>query len=112
MREVWKRLPIRKGEDVVLDFGAGMGRGVIVAVSHPFKAVIGVEISPQRSEIERENLKTSIARHPRKVTVVYTHPGFPSLEQNGFPWLRKFDEFTTGLTPGQTDFFEAKIETS
>jgi hypothetical protein len=55
------------------------------------------------------NLKASIGNHPRKVTVVYSHPGHSRLESGEFPWLYKFDEFTTGLAPCQTGFYDARI---
>ncbi len=47
---------IRPGEDVFLDFGAGMGRAVCLAATYPFRSVIGVEISEELSDIARANL--------------------------------------------------------
>ena len=45
-------------EDVLLDLGSGMGRVVCAAAAiHPFRAVIGVEISPELCEIARANLQ-------------------------------------------------------
>ncbi|HEX3467874.1 MAG TPA: class I SAM-dependent methyltransferase, partial [Candidatus Elarobacter sp.] len=48
-----------------VDLGAGMGRVVLLAARRPFRAVIGVEISPALVEIARENLAS--ARDPRRV---------------------------------------------
>jgi hypothetical protein len=48
---------IRPGDDVFLDFGAGMGRAVCLAATYPFRSVIGVEISAELSDIARANLR-------------------------------------------------------
>ena len=47
-----------------VDLGAGMGRVVLLAARRPFRAVIGVEISPALVEIARENL--AAARDPKR----------------------------------------------
>ncbi len=44
-----------------VDVGAGMGRVVLLAALHPFRQVVGVEISPALATIARQNL----ARVPR-----------------------------------------------
>jgi SAM-dependent methyltransferase len=43
--------------DVFLDYGSGKGRVVYQAARYPFARVIGVEISPELSEIARKNLE-------------------------------------------------------
>ena len=44
-------------EDVVLlDYGSGMGRAVLMAATYPFRTVIGVEISPALTRIAEDNL--------------------------------------------------------
>ncbi len=48
-----------------VDLGGGMGRVVLLAARRPFRAVIGVEISPALVEIARENLAT--VRDPLRV---------------------------------------------
>jgi SAM-dependent methyltransferase len=48
-----------------VDLGAGMGRVVLLAARRPFRAVIGVDISPALVEIARENLST--ARDPHRI---------------------------------------------
>ena len=44
-------------DDVLVDFGSGMGRAVLIAAHrYPFRRVIGVEISPELNFIAMENL--------------------------------------------------------
>ncbi len=42
--------------DVLLDYGSGMGRAVIVAAMRPFKRVIGVELSSTLNQIALDNI--------------------------------------------------------
>lgn len=42
-------------EDVFVDIGSGKGRVVLLAAEHPFRRVMGVEISPLLDEIARQN---------------------------------------------------------
>ncbi len=39
-----------------LDLGAGMGRALLLAAGHPFRAVLGVELHPTLARIARTNL--------------------------------------------------------
>lgn len=57
--------PLTPQTTTFVDLGAGMGRVVMLAARRPFRAVIGVEISPALVEIARENLAT--ASDPRRV---------------------------------------------
>jgi predicted RNA methylase len=57
--------PLLPQQATFIDLGAGMGRVVMLAARRPFRAVIGVEISPALVEIARENLTT--VRDPRRV---------------------------------------------
>jgi len=50
--------PLPPERATFVDLGAGMGRVVMLAARRPFRAVIGVEISPALVEIGRENLAT------------------------------------------------------
>lgn len=50
--------PLAPEQVTFVDIGAGMGRVVFLAARRPFRAVIGVEISPALVEIARENLGT------------------------------------------------------
>ena len=43
-------------DDVLLDYGSGMGRVVLRAAMRPFKRVIGVELMPELTEIAKQNL--------------------------------------------------------
>ena len=45
--------------EVFLDYGAGLGRMVIMAATHPFKRVIGVELLPVLSEQAAANVKAA-----------------------------------------------------
>jgi len=49
-------LPIDEDQDVLLDYGAGMGRMMVAAGMYAFRKVIGIELSPQLSAIARENI--------------------------------------------------------
>jgi SAM-dependent methyltransferase len=57
--------PLSPERATFVDAGAGMGRVVLLAARRPFRAVIGVEISPALVEIARENLAT--VRDPKRV---------------------------------------------
>jgi SAM-dependent methyltransferase len=48
--------PIDPAGATFVDLGAGMGRVALLAARRPFRAVIGVEVSPALAEIARENL--------------------------------------------------------
>lgn len=55
----WHRSgPASKAEDVTfVDFGAGMGRAVLLAAEMPFRAVCGVELNPNLARVARNNLR-------------------------------------------------------
>ncbi|HEY4761098.1 MAG TPA: class I SAM-dependent methyltransferase, partial [Thermoguttaceae bacterium] len=55
-RQFMKLVPIRPQQDVFLDFGSGMGRALCLAATHPFRKVIGVEISPDLNAIAEKNI--------------------------------------------------------
>lgn len=57
--------PLRPEHATFVDLGAGMARVVLLAARRPFRAVIGVEISPALVEIARENL--AAVRDPQRV---------------------------------------------
>lgn len=54
--------PLDPARATFVDVGAGMGRVVLLAARRPFRAVLGIEVSPALVEIARENLHT--ARDP------------------------------------------------
>lgn len=39
-----------------VDIGAGMGRVILLASQHPFKQVVGIELSPALCEVARDNV--------------------------------------------------------
>ena len=49
-------------EHVFLDYGAGMGRVMVLAATYPFRRVLGVEVSAELSEIARANLEKCRSR--------------------------------------------------
>jgi SAM-dependent methyltransferase len=58
-------------EDVFADFGAGLGRVLIVAAMFPFRRVTGVEVSEELTERAKQNLSRSRApRRTEKVELV------------------------------------------
>ena len=60
-------------QDVFIDFGCGKGRVVYQAAMYPFRRVIGVEISPELSQIARDNIARSLPNLKcRNVEVVTT----------------------------------------
>jgi SAM-dependent methyltransferase len=52
-----KNITIDPAEDVFLDYGCGKGRAVVLAATHPFRKVMGVELSADLCERARDNLK-------------------------------------------------------
>ncbi|MFP5275567.1 MAG: class I SAM-dependent methyltransferase [Acidobacteriota bacterium] len=40
-----------------IDYGAGMGRAMLLAAEHPFRAVLGVELHPTLARIGRRNMQ-------------------------------------------------------
>ncbi len=48
--------------DVLLDYGCGLGRAVVVAATYPFARVIGVELCPRLSRQARENVRRAKRR--------------------------------------------------
>lgn len=59
---VLDHLNIQPDRECFLDFGAGMGRVVILAATRPFRKVYGVELFPQLSEIARQNVRNALPR--------------------------------------------------
>jgi SAM-dependent methyltransferase len=69
---VLKELDIQADRDVFLDYGSGKGRVVIMAARHPFKKVIGVEISEKLNAIARENVRNVRSKLSCKDVVLVT----------------------------------------
>ena len=47
---------VEPNRDVFIDYGCGKGRAVVVAATHPFRRVIGVEFAPTLADVARENV--------------------------------------------------------
>jgi hypothetical protein len=56
-RQAMERVGFRPDVDVFIDYGAGKGRVLAMAAAHPFRRIIGVEISRELSESARSNLR-------------------------------------------------------
>jgi SAM-dependent methyltransferase len=52
-----------------LDLGCGKGRPVLIATEFPFRAIIGVELSPRLADCARRNATVIAARHPERTPV-------------------------------------------
>lgn len=69
----WRRCkPTASIDDFAfLDFGAGMGRAMLLATEYPFRMVIGVELNPTLARIGRRNMtlwrKAGRARAPLRM---------------------------------------------
>jgi precorrin-6B methylase 2 len=59
LRKVIKRLDLQYPCHVFVDFGAGMGRVLIVAAGFRFKRVIGVELSRDLARIAERNIRNA-----------------------------------------------------
>lgn len=58
----YKALNIDSNKDVLIDYGSGKGRAVIVGAMYPFKRVIGVELSEKLNVIARNNFDIAKSR--------------------------------------------------
>ncbi len=93
IRRILRGLAIEPGRDVLLDYGAGMGRMMVAAAEYPFRKIVGVELAAQLSALGRENLARRRSRFrchdlelitadaclfvvPSEVTVVYIFNSF------------------------------------
>jgi hypothetical protein len=69
----WRRSPQMAPLDeyTFIDFGAGMGRGMLLAAEYPFRQVVGVELNSTLARIARRNLtlwrKAGRARSPMRL---------------------------------------------
>jgi SAM-dependent methyltransferase len=56
LRRIFASIPI-SADDVFVDFGSGKGRVVLEAARHPFRRVVGVEVSSELHELAKRNLQ-------------------------------------------------------
>jgi len=61
LKRLFQQHNIRE-DDVFIDFGCGKGRVLIEAAMHPFRKVIGVELSPALADIARANVQQSLPK--------------------------------------------------
>ena len=59
----YKALKIDKNKDVLIDYGSGKGRAIIVGAMFPFKRVIGVELSQELNDIAKRNFDIAKSRN-------------------------------------------------
>jgi SAM-dependent methyltransferase len=57
-------------DDVFVDLGSGKGRAVLLAAEHPFRRVMGVEISPLLHAIARRNVERARGLKCRTIELV------------------------------------------
>ncbi len=55
------KVPFLAGPQVLLDYGAGMGRVLAAATRYPFQRLIGIELSPELCELARLNVARALA---------------------------------------------------
>jgi SAM-dependent methyltransferase len=52
-----------------IDLGCGKGRGLVLGSEWPFRAILGVELSPELARIARDNAVRIKARHPERPSI-------------------------------------------
>ena len=62
---VWERFTF-------VDIGCGKGRALMLAMRYPFRAVAGVELSPELARVAERNLQKFAAKRPESVPVTVT----------------------------------------
>jgi hypothetical protein len=62
IRRIMRALDIRPGKDVLIDFGSGKGRVIIMAALHSFDRVIGVDSSAALNDDARRNIERARPR--------------------------------------------------
>lgn len=65
-----KYIPIPAANVSFLDFGSGKGRVIAVAATHPFRKVLGVEISAHLNRIAKTNIDRLRHRRAKQVEVI------------------------------------------
>jgi SAM-dependent methyltransferase len=123
----WRATPlVVPPEDYTfIDFGAGMGRAMLLAAQMPFREVIGVEINPVLAEIAKQNIDEwytqGRARCPMKIlcqdATEFQFPSTPCVTYLFNPFrgpvlkalLRQMERSFAGR-PGQLDVLYANDE--
>lgn len=68
---LFDRQEIQSDRDVFLDYGSGKGRVIAVAATHPFKRVIGVEMSAELCATAHQNLDTARGKRCGAVEIIH-----------------------------------------
>lgn len=112
-------------ESTFIDFGAGMGRAVMLAAELPFREVIGVELNPTLARIARKNLARwralGLAKAPMHIlcrdAVDFKFPSAPCVaflfNPFGAPVMRRLLSVIASSfasRPGQLDILYANNE--
>jgi SAM-dependent methyltransferase len=69
VRHAFSRLELG-ADDVVVDYGCGLGRAVLIAASFPVRRVVGIELTEELAARARRNLEQSHRVRAREVEVV------------------------------------------
>jgi SAM-dependent methyltransferase len=56
LRQILDRLPLDFEEHTFIDLGSGKGRALLIASEYPFRAIVGVELSPKLHAIAVDNM--------------------------------------------------------
>jgi hypothetical protein len=57
IRRIMRALDIQAGRDVLVDFGSGKGRVIVMAARHPFARIIGVDSSAALNDEAQRNIE-------------------------------------------------------
>lgn len=55
-------LRIQPGKEVLLDYGSGLGRVVVMAARYPFRKVIGIELSSEMTQLAEQNVSRALPK--------------------------------------------------
>jgi SAM-dependent methyltransferase len=68
MRQAFSSLPRHTGA-TFLDMGCGKGRALVVASEFPFRAVVGVELSPELAKVAADNAEVIARNFPDRTSI-------------------------------------------
>jgi hypothetical protein len=121
LRQILDRLQLDFEEYTFIDLGSGKGRALLIASEHPFRAAVGVELSPKLHAIEGDatefiftagplviylwnpfeapvfasvlvNLEAAIKRERRPVYIEYIQPDLESMIEGSRFWQKVWRE--------------------
>jgi hypothetical protein len=59
LRRIFAAVPWRGGDDVLIDYGSGLGRVLVYAAMRPMKRVVGIEFSATLNDAARTNVESA-----------------------------------------------------